>query len=282
MLSQAKKNHSEGSFATADLFAPHATIENAWLYHSRADSQMTLITGKKFDPAPLEDAIATSPHVDDVLIFGTNRPYPGALVLRSEQSSTLADQELLNAIKPVIERINCESQDHARIPFHMLIPLPHQSKPLEKSSKGTVIRRVAESRFEKIIEGAYDSRDTDRSIAVNDEDLPQYLVGLIQSLTSQSAELTEVMDLFSYGVDSIACMQLRSHLKQLIPDCKDPLPMSVVEDCGTIQRLTDYVLRRRHGHFEVGGEDEEQLMLDLVKQFGSFEKEQPVRLVHTF
>ncbi|KAJ4317875.1 hypothetical protein N0V94_004705 [Neodidymelliopsis sp. IMI 364377] len=267
----AKQNRPDGSFATADLFAPHPSIPDAWIYNSRADSQLTLITGKKFDPAPLEDAIATSPHVDDVLIFGTNRPYPGALLLRSEQASGLSGQELLEAIKPAVEKLNRDSQDHARIPHHMLIPLPHQ-EPLEKSSKGTLIRRIAEARFEEIINNAYDERNSDQSEDVPDTALPQYLKNLVQSITSQSADLTDDMDLFSYGVDSIACMQLRTRLRGLIPHCDKPLPMSVIEDCGSIKRLTDYVLQRRHGESGIVEEDEEQLMLDLVKQYGSFNR----------
>jgi thioester reductase-like protein len=204
------------------------------------------------------------------LIFGTNRPYPGALLLRSKQASGLSDQELLDAIKPAIEKLNRDSQDHARIPHHMLIPLPHQ-EPLEKSSKGTLIRRVAEARFEEIINRAYDEQDSNESEHVSDDELPQHLKGLIQSVTSQSADLTDDMDLFSYGVDSIACMQLRTRLRGLIPNCDKPLPMSVIEDCGSIKRLTDYVLRRRHGEMGAIEEDEEQLMKDLVKQYGSFE-----------
>ncbi|KAG9196623.1 hypothetical protein G6011_01744 [Alternaria panax] len=266
----AKQNRPDGSFATADLFAAHPTIKDAWLYHSRADSQLTLITGKKFDPAPLEDAIATSPYLDDVLIFGNNQPFPGALLLRSEQASNMSDQELLNAIKTQVEKLNSESQDHTRVPLGMLIPLPHQDQPLEKSSKGTIIRRAAESRFEDIINSAYGSQDSDSSPEVSDKDLPQHLISLIQSMTGQTAELNEDMDLFSYGVDSIACMQLRTRLRRLIPNFEGQLPMSVVEDCGTIQRLADYILRKRHGQIDYNGEDQEKLMLDLVKQYGSF------------
>jgi thioester reductase-like protein len=269
--SQAKKNREDGSFATADLFAPHSTVENAWLYHSRADSQLTLITGKKFDPAPLEAAIATSAHLDDVLIFGNGRPFPGALLLRSEESSRISDQELIDATKPVVERLNGESQDHARIPFHMLVPLPHQTQPLEKSSKGTIIRRAADSRFEQIINAAYDTQELDDAAEVTDEDMPKHLIGLVQSMTSQSDELSEDMDLFSYGVDSIACMQLRTRLKRLIPNYDQDLPMSVIEDCGTIRRLTEYVLRKRHGESDKDIEDEEKVMLDLAKQYGSFD-----------
>jgi thioester reductase-like protein len=190
----------------------------------------------------------------------------------------MSDQELLSAIKPQVEKLNSESQDHARIPFDMLIPLPHQEQPLEKSSKGTIIRRAAESRFEGIINSTYGSQDSDSVPDVSDKDLPQHLIGLIQSMTGQTASLKEDMDLFLYGVDSIACMQLRTRLRRLIPNFEGQLPMSVVEDCGTIQRLTDYVLSRRHGEAEKGGEDEEQLMLDLVKQYASFNSSAP----HTF
>jgi thioester reductase-like protein len=206
------------------------------------------------------------------LIFGNNRPYPGALLLRSESARNLSDQELLDAVRPVVEKLNAESQDHARIAFDMLIPLPVQEQPLEKSSKGTIIRRAAESRFEDMIERAYGERDGDEAPTVPDEKLAQYLTGLIQSMTSQSAELTEDMDLFSYGVDSIACMQLRTRLRRLIPNCERTLPMSIIEDCGTVERLVKYVLRMRHGESDIVEEDEQQLMLDLVKQYGSFEE----------
>jgi thioester reductase-like protein len=110
---------------------------------------------------------------------------------------------------------------------------------------------------------------------VSDEDLPQHLTGLIQSMTGQTAELTEDMDLFSYGVDSIACMQLRTRLRRLIPDDQEQLPMSVIEDCGSIGRLTNFVLRKRHGESDSDPEDEEQLMLDMVKRYGSFETSNP-------
>ncbi|KAF2832024.1 acetyl-CoA synthetase-like protein [Ophiobolus disseminans] len=267
----AKRNREDGSFATADLFTAHPTVKNAWLYHSRADSQLTLITGKKFDPAPLEAAIGTSLYLDDVVIFGNGRPFPGALLLRSEESSALSDQELLEAIKPAVEKLNGESQDHARIPFHMLVPVPHQSQALEKSSKGTIIRRAADSRFEDFIDGAYESQDSGEVAEVADENLSEHLTSLIQTITSQSERLAEDMDFFSYGVDSIACMQLRTRLRRLIPNYQGILPMSVIEDCGTTRRLTEYVLRMRHGDSDTGEENEEQAMIDLVKKYGSFE-----------
>ncbi|KAL8685031.1 MAG: hypothetical protein Q9218_008011, partial [Villophora microphyllina] len=92
----AKRNRDDGSFATADLLAPHPNIPNAWKYHSRADSQLTLITGKKFDPAPLEAAIASHGFLSDALIFGNGMQQPGALLFRSDAARDMAEESLLN------------------------------------------------------------------------------------------------------------------------------------------------------------------------------------------
>jgi len=270
MLFKAKTNRQNGSFATADLFAKHSMLDNAWLYHSRADSQLTLITGKKFDPAPLEAAIATSDLLNDVLIFGDSRPYPGVLLLRSEKSRGMSNEELLKAIWPSIEKLNKESQDHARIPQHMLISAPHQSNALEKSSKGTIIRKAAETRFSIYINAAYDLEDGNLEEHVEDENVSQHLIGLIRSIASNPAPLTEETGLFSYGIDSIGCMQLRNRLRRLTPQYNQELPLSVVEDCGTVRGLKDYILRKRRGEVDAEIDDDEELMWSLVKEYGSF------------
>lgn len=209
-----------------------------------------------------------------MLIFGNGRPYPGALLLRSEQSRQFSDQELLDAIKPLVENLNRESQDHARISSHMLVPIAHQEQPVEKSSKGTIIRKVADARFAQVIDDAYSLQDGKDTAEVADADLSKHLTGLIRTMTCHPEEPSMDTDLFSYGVDSIACMQLRTRLKRLMPNYTCDLPMSIIEDCGTVRRLTEYVLRKRHGESDAREEDEEQLMVDLVKQYGSFPQKQ--------
>ena len=160
----AKTNREDGSFATSDLFQAHPSIKNAWRYHSRADSQLTLITGKKFDPAPVESALVTaSASLSDVLVFGNGRPYPGALVFRSRKCAKLSDAELIDEISPHVEKLNADSQRHARLTKHMLIPMPYTDQALEKSSKGTIMRSKAEDKFDEAIAAAYDSADTEFS-----------------------------------------------------------------------------------------------------------------------
>ena len=267
----AKKNREDGSYATADLFAPHSDVPNAWKYHSRADSQLTLTTGKKFDPAPLEAAIATSPILDDVLIFGNGEQYPGALLFRSIVAEDMANEELVAKLGPAIEKLNAESQSHARLPRNMLIPIPHSDCTLDKSSKGTVLRGRAEERYAKEIQGAYSSTTIADGAHASDEQLPAVITKIVENVVGKQEGLTTDTDLFCFGVDSVACVQIRFSLQQLLPDDKGPLPLTIVEDCGTIEKIVQMILAERHG-LAVTDEAEEdpfQAMWGLVDRYGT-------------
>lgn len=266
----AKRNRDDGSFATADLFAAHSTIPHAWKYHSRADSQLTLITGKKFDPAPLEAAIATSPLLDDVLIFGNGQQYPGALLFRSATASDISDIELLEKVWPVIEKLNGESQGHTRLSKAMLVLMPAGTAAPEKSSKGTILRGQAEQKYASQITQAYAGDDTindDTSGGVStprvpDDEVSLIILDIIKGVMNSTDTIPEDADLFSYGVDSVACMQIRARLQRvcptpfsgrsnantflekLLPSGSANLPLNVVYDCGSIKGYVDCLISR--------------------------------------
>ena len=216
----AKHNREDGSFATADLFAAHPTIPKAWKYHSRADSQLTLITGKKFDPAPLESAIAASPLLDDVLIFGNGYQNPGALLFRSSSVTGIDDSDLVENLWPLIEKLNLDSQSHSRLSKSMLVVMPDNSFGLEKSSKGSVVRAQAEKRYSKNIEGAYQeppgtSDDHSSSHSVADECMEGFIEQTVKEVIGEVNNIPDKADLFTYGVDSVACMRIRAILQRV-------------------------------------------------------------------
>jgi thioester reductase-like protein/acyl-coenzyme A synthetase/AMP-(fatty) acid ligase len=299
----AKRNRDDGSYATADLFAPHPSIPYAWRYHSRADSQLTLITGKKFDPAPLEDSLRASASavVEDVLIFGTGKPYPGALLFRSRDpaafmSMNTTDEEFIDEVAPLVEKLNRHSQSHAQISRSMLVPMPRLEHGLEKSSKGTLLRRKAEERFSKEINAAYEnvspegqpsySTDVpDADVSTTIRDIVMKVAGEARNREDNNAvELADQTDLFSYGIDSVAALQIRQALLGLIPRTST-LPLTIVQDAGTISRLADLVLRLRSGRqancLKIREQDEREqtcLMLDLAKEYSVFNDPHP-RLV---
>lgn len=220
----AKRNRPDGSFATADLFELHPSIPNAWKYHSRADSQLTLITGKKFDPAPLEAAIATSSLLEDVLVFGNGQQYPGALLFRSSKTSDLPASILLDEVWPHIEGLNSEGQAHTRLSRSMLVVMPVTAPRLEKSSKGTILRAQAEKTFARQIGDSYENADRAMNgdethgvarSSVEDDEVPSAVLSIVKSVLNTEAEIPVDVDLFSYGVDSVACMQTRGLLQKV-------------------------------------------------------------------
>ncbi|MCJ1286771.1 hypothetical protein MMC26_006117 [Xylographa opegraphella] len=273
----AKYNREDGSFATADLFAPHPIIPQAWKYHSRADSQLTLITGKKFDPAPLEAAIAGSPLIKDVLIFGNGQQYPGALLFRSEKSAELTDDDLLKQLWPTIEKLNGEGQGHTRLSRQMLVAMPAEAPNLEKSSKGTILRGQAEERLQAHIQNAYNDNLSDglltgcgKGSLMSDDYIPVFILQTIKKAVNKEDPIPEEADLFSQGVDSVACMQIRAVLqKWVLTTGSQPLPLNVIYDCGTIKRLSQYLINLRNGKMVIE-DDEILLMNQLVEEYGTF------------
>lgn len=245
-----KTNRSDGSFATSDLFQRHEIIPNAWKYHSRSDAQITLASGKKFDPAPLEDAIraALGKTLQDVLVFGAGREYPGAMLFGRSSDDTEAG--ILEKSWPAIEELNKSSSSQARLSKAALIcVVPHDvsKKPLEKSSKGTLLRKQAEARYKDEIESMYNPRNSanPRRDNVSDEELPGALLEDFTSVIGRQLDMKE--DLFQQGVDSMACIQLRRMISTMFLSEDQVLPLNVIYNCGTVEALAVHIAKLRKG-----------------------------------
>jgi thioester reductase-like protein len=244
----AKRNRHDGSYATSDLFERHVSIGNAWRYHSRADAQLTLVTGLKFDPASLEDSIvAASSLVDAAFVFGEQRPYPGVLLFLSNESSDIPDSDLLQEVAPVVERCCAKGQSQARIGRSMMFPMPYSKHPLPRSSKGTILRGMAAEKYADQIDAAYSDRDGLSEEIVTDDEVHDRVLSLISQFLPNDDTFTDDTDLFGAGIDSAASIQIRKRLDRLLPDGADRLPVTVLEDCGTVRNIVDCLLLIRQG-----------------------------------
>ncbi|KAI9784017.1 MAG: putative secondary metabolism biosynthetic enzyme [Peltula sp. TS41687] len=273
-----KTNRPDGSYATSDLFAPHPSIPNAWKYQCRADSQLALSTGKKFDPAPMEAALSSSSLLDDVLIFGNGRPFAGALLFPSKSTFSLSDNDLIKSIWPEIEKLNSKGQPHARLGKGMLQVVHLTDSKLEKSSKGTILRAQAEREFQQQIIQAYEKMEASVGEAgiggvgamVSDDRVLGAVSRIVHSVMDRNEQVPEDADLFSHGLDSVACMQIRSVLQKMVPTTCKTLPLNVVYDCGTIGKLAEFIIRFRSGQ-NVEDQDELRHMLELIEHHSIFE-----------
>lgn len=293
----ARPNRPDGSFATADLFEKHPTIPNAWRYHSRADAQIVLVSGKKFDPEPIESAVLTraSQLISDILVVGKDETYPGALVFVQKRQ---VDQnpDFREQLWAILDEINADSPTHARVSKNMfnIIEVDEATSPLEKSSKGTVLRGKANDRYQDEIKNLYlDSNEsTFPSSPISDRsELVEAVTRIIVDTTGKA--LAETDDFYDMGIDSIACMQarqridtLRKQLKQSEDEklngyekenCLETLPANLLYDCGTIGGVADHLITGTAWQRE----DEVALMPEFAAKYSRFDfKEQDFSTNH--
>lgn len=259
----AKTNRPDGSYATSDLFEPHETTSEAWRYHSRGDSQITLITGKKFDPAPLEDQIVSSSKlIREVLVFGTGRQTPGILIFLSPEGMNMKNSELEGRVWEVIKQVNAGGQDHTRIPRSNLLIMFENERVLERSSKGTLLRGAAEKRFTEDINWCYSTNLTAASPSndhkgqfLDDSDIHRLVRSTILDAIETDEGLSDGADFYAQGINSTTCTQIRAMLQKVseVPvllhekissdqeaqnfiQGRGTLPWNVVYDCGNVNR----------------------------------------------
>ncbi|KAI1452626.1 acetyl-CoA synthetase-like protein [Annulohypoxylon moriforme] len=267
-------NRDDGSYATSDLFEPHPSLPNAWRYHSRADAQITLANGKKFDPSPLEESIRASTRlIRDVLIYGSGREYAGALLFKTSKDSS--DKDVIEAVWSQVQRLNHETQSHSRLARSMLITIETNEEPLAKSSKGTILRRQAETRYADVIERSYSSGGIPsiNNQIVSDADLSCFILDLFTQVLGR--KIDPRADVFQQGVDSIACIQIRKLIESnIFPEKSPKLPLNVIYDNGNVITLVDNLIRMRNGNGVCNSNsevDELGLMQQLADKYSEFE-----------
>jgi acyl-coenzyme A synthetase/AMP-(fatty) acid ligase len=216
----AKTNREDGSFVTGDLFEPHQTISGAWRYHSRSDSQITLSTGKKFDPAPLEDQIASkSPLIREVLVFGTGRHAPGLLIFPSKQALSMTDSDLEEELWEVIRWVNSKGQGHTKLHRDKLVIMPADQPMLTRSAKGTLLRGAVETTFAEKISSAYakplSCTDDPTREHIEDCDVKQLIRATVSDVLELDQSLNDDTDFYAYGIDSATCARIRSALQDV-------------------------------------------------------------------
>ncbi|PVH75981.1 acetyl-CoA synthetase-like protein [Cadophora sp. DSE1049] len=271
----AKRNRDDGSYATSDLFQPHPNIKNAWKYNSRSDSQITLLTGKKFDPAPIEDDVKSrSAIIEDVLIFGNGKQVPGAIVFLSRDHVTDALRE---EIWKTLKNVNSTQQPHTRISQNMFETIYRPYTPLERSSKGTLLRSQAEDRYASKIRDMYEPNRTaehsDQSFS--NESVDSTIRRIFAELVGED-NFADDADFFHCGVDSTKATQIRSRLQEIQAFVHDNLPWNIVYDCQNMRRIIQYFTGEKTiVASELPGQHVE--MIQLAKEYSKYDLPQPTQ-----
>ena len=237
---------TEVPFNSHDVFQPHPSISKAWKYCGRSDVQITLMTGKKFDPAGIESALSTSRWIQDAVIVGDNRQFPAALIFLSIAAQSLDEPERASQVLQVVNRVNESCPSHARIERDMIKLLStSEAAKIQKSSKGTVMRGKFAAAFEREIRELYEGSVAKGDGAPLEEESLDTRIKLISSII-QSQVQEDSLDLdsnfYDKGIDSMKCMQIRNRIRsRLSATAASRLPLNVMYEAGSIRRLAEVV-----------------------------------------
>ncbi|KAI1101066.1 L-aminoadipate-semialdehyde dehydrogenase [Jackrogersella minutella] len=263
------------SFHTRDIFVPHPTIPSAYKYLSRLDDRVTLVNGEKVLPIPFEHRIRQHELVEEALIFGVGRMFPGLLIFPSQKARAMTKDDLLSTLQPVIKAANEAAEKFGQISMDMVEVLPYGSlTSATRTDKGTIIRAAAYKAFEQVIESVYvrfETHDDARDGARKALDMPE----LIAYLSNMFADtigvkgLTEDMDFFECGTDSLQAVAARAKIMREIDTGGFKLPSNVVFEHPSVKKLASYLYSLRTGQ-ELSHIDEIALMSKLIAKYSEF------------
>ncbi|RBR03142.1 hypothetical protein FVER53590_00238 [Fusarium verticillioides] len=257
---------------TNDIFEPHPTLKDHWLYKGRADNIIVFSNGEKLNPLTIEGIISDHPLVKSALVVGQGM-FQAALIIEPIAEAQPKDdteaKALLDKIWPTIEKANAETVAHGRIAANF-VALTDPALPFPRADKGTVQRGKAVNLYANFISALYEKAEMlgDGPSITLDLSGDDTLTGSIISLfaTKLGVEKLEPdTDFFSVGVDSLQVMTatnlLRGALHRAGVETSTITPRVIYRN-PTAKVLAAYIQSLRSG---ASDDDEETQEINQIK-----------------
>ncbi|CAM1507739.1 Fc.00g045870.m01.CDS01 [Cosmosporella sp. VM-42] len=265
------------SFRTRDTFAPHSTKQDHWKYIGRLDDRVTLVNGEKVLPIPYEHRIRQHELVQECLVFGVGRAFPGLLVIPSERAQHLSKAQVLQDLRLVIENANTHTEKFGKVPLEMVEVLDF-GVDYPQTDKGTIIRAACYRKFANLIESLYVKFETpdESQGGLRKLDLPgiqEYLTTLFAQATGAHG-LDADADFFDVGVDSLQAIEFRGRIMRELDVNGTILSNNVIFEHSTVRKLAQFLYSLSSGT-SAGIEDEIDIMKRLVAKYSTFKAFNP-------
>ncbi|KAL1695048.1 hypothetical protein GGG16DRAFT_109571 [Schizophyllum commune] len=211
------------AYATNDLYLPHPTKSHLRKVVSRKDDVIVHSTGEKTVPIPIEGLILTSPLVAAAVMFGRGKDEAGILIEpsaghRIDVKDDVQVAAFRNAIWPIVEAANRAAPAYSRI-FKELILVAHPDRPLPRTDKGTVIRKLALKVYDEETENIYKALENAEQGEELDAKPPSswdtasiegWIARHVRDITGR--EMDRDVDLFEQSFDSLNSTILRRRI----------------------------------------------------------------------
>lgn len=263
-------------YHTGDLYTPHPSKPDLWLYRGRSDDIIVFLTGEKTNPISMEESIARHPEIRAVLVTGTLRFQAALLVelVTEEKLSVSEKAQVIERLWPIIQEANADCPRHAQIKkSHILFT--DSEKPMMRAGKGTIQRRPTLGLYAKEIDELYadadkasasvaeDANTTGLSINIKDSEAISSFISESVARYMDATAIGNEDNFFISGMDSLQALQLTRRLKCVlaVPD----LEVSTVYANPSISLLTKAIV-------ELSNEHETSAVLKQTSRIGEMEK----------
>lgn len=267
----SNSDHPPNSFRTRDTFVKHPTIPDAWKYLGRLDDRITLFNGEKVLPIPYEHRIRQNKLVQECLVFGVDRAFPGVLIIPGGHAGDKTPLELLDLLWPTIEEANQKAEQFGRVSREMVKIMPVGTE-YPRTDKGTVIRPACYKHFEDVIEEVYqrfESPSDESRLALEMPELQAYLLDLLTQRVGIQGLVADT-DFFAAGMDSLQAISARAQIVRELDLGGKTLGQNVVFDHPSVAQLSGYLHSLRTGS-GLKEKSEVEVMRELVAKYSTFE-----------
>jgi hypothetical protein len=270
--SKVASNRPDGSYATKDLFTPHPTTPNAWKYYARMDDTIVLLNGEKHVPTSFEQMIRDNVNVAEAVLFGSSKPSVGMLLIPSDATIGMTEEQVLQLVTPVITQANTDTPGYAKLALDMVKVLPIGT-PYPRTDKGTVIRAAFYNQFATEIDAIYEAGDkSSGDLFLSEEEIRRFLhaeMVLLLDLKDPTV-LDDDTDFFS-----LQAIQFRGILSRRIDVGGQKMGSNIAFDFPTLRTLARKLYCMRTGETSEAIPVEDQ-MHALIRKYGTFEEHVPV------
>ncbi|KAK3319499.1 hypothetical protein B0T19DRAFT_268473 [Cercophora scortea] len=195
-------------YSTKDLYRPHPTLKDHWIYHGRADNIIVFSNGEKLNPVTIEEIVMGHPKIKGALVVGTDRFQPALILEPFEHPETEAEKKaLIEEVWPLIVKANTETVAHGQI-GRQFIGLSNPHLPFLRAGKGTIQRSGTVRMYKQEIDRIYNSAG-----AISPSEAPKLDLTSKDTLTASIKTLFETWlhapkldpdtDFFTAGIDSM-------------------------------------------------------------------------------
>lgn len=243
------------TWPSKDLYSPHPTESNLWLYRGRGDDIIVFLTGEKTNPISMEYRLNQHSEIRQTMVIGALR-FQAALLIElvdKKPISPIERAEIIERIWPTIEEGNMTCPAHARVAkSHIMFTEP--DRPILISAKGTIQRAPTLRAYSTEIEKLYADADKMSAYATGESDeveehvdihkskavLEMLRQAVVKVTKWDNAKVQDEDNLFVQGMDSLQALQLIRHLRKRLD--QPELAITILYTNPSIAQLSESIV----------------------------------------